>query len=70
MVTIELAGGLFVTDAALATAIGLEFRGHVLTVKDGQLFVSQASKLTEQDRASIKVHRRHLMAIAEYRVPQ
>jgi len=66
---IELAGGLLISNKAFILAIDLEFKGHGLTVKDGQLYISQASQLNVQDRAQIKQHRRHLMALAGYEVP-
>ena len=67
--TIELRGGLFVDDAALAFCLALEFRGHQLTAREGQLLVSQASTLTADDRAQIRRHRLMLLAIADYQVP-
>lgn len=59
------AGPALPTDA-IWVAIGLEMRGHVLSVADGKLVVSEGSKLTAEDRAEIKQWRRHLMALLDY----
>jgi hypothetical protein len=67
--TIELLGGLHINTAALATALALEWRGHTLSVVDGQLVVSNASRLTVHDREDIKRHRLALMTIAAYKAP-
>lgn len=65
----ELKGGPIVADAAISLACDLEARGHVLAVKDGALLVSRGSALTAADRAAIARLKRHLMAIATYKVP-
>ncbi len=67
--SIELQGSLFVDDAALACALALEFAGHALTAREGQLLVSQASTLTATERAAIRQHQRQLLTIAAYRAP-
>lgn len=67
--TIELRGGLLVTQAALELALSLERAGHTLTAREGQLVVSQAGRLTDADRAQIRACRLHLLAIADYRAP-
>lgn len=43
----------------------LEARGHRLLTCDGRFFVSEASRLTDDDRALIKKHREALIALAE-----
>ena len=40
-------------------------RGHRLLTRDGKFLVSEASRLTEADRAAIKQHREALIALAE-----
>lgn len=65
MVT-EMRGGLLLHNDAIALAIALEATGHVLSVKDGRLLVTQGSRLTPAHRDSIARHRFHLMAIADY----
>lgn len=67
--TIELKGGLLITDRVLTLALDLETRGHALTAKDGTLFVSNGSALTTEDRKAIQVDRFHLLAIAGYEPP-
>lgn len=68
MVT-ELRGGLLVTNAALALALSLEARGHVITVRDGKIVVSDGSRLSADDRTAIGASRLHLLAIASYTAP-
>lgn len=70
METVTLAGNLTVTRAALDLALALEFRGHVLTAKDGDLRVTNGATLTTEDRAAIRAQRWHLMALAAYRAPE
>ncbi len=48
--------------AVLAAA--LEARGHKLLTRDGKFFVSESSRLTDEDRAAIKEHREALIALA------
>lgn len=67
--TTELCSGTRVDDDAIRLAVDLEARGHVMTVKDGKLVVSQGSTLTAVDRAAITRLRWHLLAIAGYEVP-
>lgn len=69
MSVIELHGGLLVEDEALALALDLERRGHMLTADTGALFVSEPSSLTEQDRAAIRRLKFHLLAIVTYDIP-
>lgn len=66
---IELRGGLLVTAEAIALAVALEDRGHALTARASQLLVSNASALTAEDRAQIRQHRLHLLALAVYEAP-
>lgn len=56
--------GLLIADAAIAIALDLEHRGHVLTATNGELRVTQPPELTEADRAAIRRYRFHLLAIA------
>lgn len=44
--------------------IDLEARGHRLLTKDGKLFVSEASRLTEKDRKTIKTFKEELIKLA------
>ena len=67
--TVELKGGLLVTDSAIALALALEARGHTMQARDGKLVISNGSALTEQDRAGIVRDRLHLLAIAAYEAP-
>src|SRR6185436_2759602 len=43
----------------------LASRGHRLLLRDGKFFVSEASRLSDADRALIKQHREALIALAE-----
>lgn len=45
-------------------AADLTRRGHVIMTYEGRLFVSEASKLTQNDRQDIKTHRTALLALA------
>jgi len=67
---VMLRGGLHVTESAIALALQLEQRGHVIQAKDGKLVISDGSKLSEQDRAGIVRERLHLLAIAAYEPPE
>ena len=62
----ELRGGLFVRNDAMALALDLERRGHVLSVKDGVLYCARGTELSVADRAAIRSMRTHLLAIAGY----
>jgi hypothetical protein len=53
------------TFDASTFAINLKARGHRLLTRDGKFFVSEASRLTDEDRAAIKQHREALIALAE-----
>lgn len=70
MTTIELRGGLLITERALLLALRLEDAGHTLTAKDGVLLVGNGSTLTAEERAAIKAQRFHLLAIAGYVPPE
>lgn len=70
MSVVELRGGLHVSVEAVALALDLERRQHVLSVTaDGKLNVSHGSQLTAEDRAAITAQRLHLMAVATYQAP-
>ena len=69
MNTIELRGGLHVSADALMLANALEAKGHALTVKDGKLLVTNGAALNSEQRAEIKLLRRHLLAVVTYEVP-
>lgn len=58
-----LRSGLIIADAAIALALRLEHAGHVLTVTNGELRVTQPPALTDEDRAAIRRYRFHLLAI-------
>lgn len=70
MTVLELRGGLLVREDAVLLAIDLEARGHVLSVKDGALLVTNGGALTATDRAQITATKKHLMAIATYQAPE
>lgn len=65
----ELKGGLIVNDDAVALALHLESDGHVLSVKDGKLIVSNGATLTDVQKAAIRQHRLQLLGIIGYEVP-
>lgn len=65
----ELKGGLIVNDDAVALALQLEADGHVLSVKDGKLIVSNGATLTDAQKAAIRQHRLQLLGIIGYEVP-
>lgn len=69
MVT-EMKGGLCINNDALALALQLEGSGHVLSVRDGRLLVTNGSTLTQAERDDIARHRLHLMVIAGYQAPE
>lgn len=70
MAATELRGGLFVHEDALKLAWRLEAAGHVLTAKDSALLVSNGSSLSAEDRAAIRAHKSHLLAIIAYEAPK
>jgi hypothetical protein len=70
MSAVELKGGLFVDEQAIALAIALEGAGHVLSVQDGKLLVTNGSALSAAQRQQITAWKRHLCAIAAYEPPQ
>ena len=67
--TIELKGGLLITERARTLALDLEMKGHTLTAKDGTLLVGNGSTLTAEERRQIQQDRFHLLAIAGYTPP-
>lgn len=70
MEVVTLRGNLTVARAALDLALALEFRGHALTEKDGELRVTNGTALTVEDRAAIRAQRWHLLALAAYVAPE
>jgi hypothetical protein len=66
MAAVELKGGLFVDEQAIALAIALENAGHALSVQDGKLIVTNGSALSAEQRQQIMSLKRHLCAIAAY----
>ena len=69
MTTIELKGGLLVTERAVTLALALENGGHTLTAKAGTLLVGNGSTLTAEERAAIQADRWMLLGIAGYEAP-
>ncbi len=67
---VEFRGGLVVREDAVQLYLSLEHRGHVLTVQDDKLHVSNGSALTTEDRALITALKGHLIALAHYRAPE
>jgi hypothetical protein len=65
MSAVELKGGLLVDERAIALAIALN-AGHVLSVRDGALLVTNGSGLSAEQRQQITAWKRHLCAIAAY----
>jgi hypothetical protein len=63
---ITLSGGLTVRAEAIALGCNLEARGHALSVKDGVLQVSLGSKLTPADIEAVRLHKAHLLVLADY----
>jgi hypothetical protein len=55
--------GTIIDDAAIALALALEARGHVMTATDGELRVSNGAALTAADRELIRRYRFHLLEI-------
>jgi hypothetical protein len=55
--------GLILADAALALGLRLEHAGHMLTVADGLLHITNGAQLTAEDRAQIAKWRWQLLAI-------
>lgn len=51
-------------DAASQLQASLAARGHRLLTRDGKFFVSEASRLTQEDREAIKACRAELVAMA------
>lgn len=66
---IELRGGLLVRPEAVALAVALEARGHVLAATGTVLTVSNGSALTPDDRAQIRALKPQLIALATYEAP-
>ena len=66
---ISLRDSLTVRSDALRLAVALEAKGHMLTVKDGALMVTNGSQLTADERAAITALKPHLMACVTYRAP-
>lgn len=67
---ISLRGGLLVSADAIALAVSLEMRGHVISKRDDALLVTNGAALTTEDRVQIKALKRHLLAIVGYQAPQ
>lgn len=57
-------------DVASSLKAALLQRGHRLLLKDGKFLVSEASRLTDEDRAAIKANREALIALAETWQPE
>lgn len=68
---VTLKGGLIVAVPALRLALDLEDRGCQLAVDDptGEVVVTPAARLTDEDRAAVHRWRFHLAAIVDYRAP-
>jgi len=58
-----------VRSAADSLARALEARGHALLRSDGRLFISNASQLSDDDRAQIKALKPHLLPFATFWQP-
>lgn len=52
-------------DPAKVLVESLELRGHRVLTRDGKLFVSESSKLNDEDRAAIKSMKPQLIALAD-----
>lgn len=66
MPTVTLINGPTIRTNAIALAVALEDTGHALSVRDGQLLVTNGSTLTPEQRAAIRGAKWHLMAFAGY----
>jgi DNA polymerase I-like protein with 3'-5' exonuclease and polymerase domains len=61
----EAASEVIVAFAAARFASELRARGHRLLTRDRRLFTSESSRLTEDDRAALKLHKDELIKLAE-----
>lgn len=64
---VELPSGVIVRVDALALADRLSLGGHELEARAGVLHVSQAGRLTPEDRLKVVALKLHLLAIAAER---
>jgi hypothetical protein len=62
----QLKHGPIVADTAIALAIDLERRGHVMLAADGTVRITNGKALTDQDRAAIVREKVFLVTICEY----
>jgi hypothetical protein len=62
----QLRNGPLVADSAIALAIDLERRSHVMLAAEGTVRITNGKALTEADRAAIVRDKAHLIAIAAY----
>lgn len=51
-------------ETAAELAVRLTSRGHRLLTRDGKLFISESSALSDDDRAAVKTHKPALIALA------
>ena len=63
---ITLRGGVVVSLRALRLGWQLEARGHILSVRDGQLHLAPDNGLTALDRDRIERHHDDLLTLAGY----
>ncbi len=67
---IELKNGPIVRADSVRLYLDLEARGHVLTVQDNALRVSNGSALTAEDRAQITALKPFLIVLVTYTPPE
>lgn len=63
---LQLRDGPIVRKDAIDLACRLESAGHGLSVADGVLTVTNGSRLSAEDRASIAALRAHVVAVVAY----
>ena len=63
---LTLRGGLTVPWSVLDWCLDLETRGVSFSVKDGRIYPTPLSTLTDADKAFLKTHRAIVLALASY----
>ena len=61
-----LLGGLTVREDVIDWCISQELQGVRFSVKDGRIYPQPLDALTEADRAFLRTHRNHVLAVVTY----
>jgi len=64
-----LKGGLVLPVEPVLLLLELEARGFQLSRDDDLIWVQPSSKLTDQDKAQLKLWKQHVLALLDYQAP-